>query len=239
MPISIDQLAERVIPAKTVLLFGSGSSIPSNGPSVQELIEVIGKKFSISSDGYTLSEIAGLAERRANRAELIECLRSRIGHLRPHGGISNLPLYQWKSIFTTNYDTLIEQSYSARSVSFRKFSSNFDFKQHGGPEGATNILKLHGTIEQDYCDGFVHGLILTESDYTRTSEYRQFLYRRLQSDICGATLLIIGHSLSDPHIKDIVNKSSELNTEAFQQGNIVLFLYQRDENRAALIEGVE
>ena len=30
----------------------------------------------------------------------------------------NLPMYDWRSIYTTNYDTLIEQSYATKKKSF-------------------------------------------------------------------------------------------------------------------------
>lgn len=237
MTISIDQLVDRIVPEKTVLFFGSGSSVPSKGPTANDLIKIFADRFAIQADGYSLSEITGIAERRSNRREVIQCLRNRISSLKPQGGILNLPLFDWKSIFTTNYDTIIEQSYQIKDLAFRRYASNFDFTADSQtPIGSTSLFKIHGTIEQDFVDGFSHGLILTESDYGRHSEYRQYLYDRLKSEIAGSTLLIIGHSLADQHIRDIVNRATEINNSIHFQGNIVLLLYTADSDRAALLE---
>lgn len=237
MTISIDQLVDRIVPEKTVLFFGAGSSVPSKGPTSDDLVNLFADRFSIQADGYSLSEITGIAERRSNRRDVIQCLRDRIANLKPHGSILNLPLFEWKSIFTTNYDTLIEQSFEAKDLPFRRYASNFDFTVDSSvPVGSTSIFKLHGSIEQDIVDGLTHRLILTESDYSNNFEYRQYLYLRLATDIAESTLLIIGHSLADPHIRDLLKQITDINIKAQFQGNIILLLYNSDTDRAALLE---
>jgi len=99
-----------------------------------------------------LSEIASLAEQKTSRKELITALRDILRNLKPTGGLLNLPLYSWRSLFTTNYDDLIEQCYGRRSIPLATYSTNFDFGNNADPS-ATKLFKLHGTIDKDVCDG--------------------------------------------------------------------------------------
>jgi hypothetical protein len=115
-----------------VLIFGAGASIPSDAPSVKQIVHKISEVFKIESNGLTLAEIAGLAERKRNRRDLIQLVRDEFKGVHPKGSILNLPLYGWKSIFSTNYDELVEESYARARKPITVFSSNFDFTAYSG-----------------------------------------------------------------------------------------------------------
>ena len=235
MTISLSDMVSRIDPSNTILFFGAGSSIPSGAPSVQKIIERISKTFDISSDGYTLSEISAIAEEKSSRSDLIKTLRSLFNNVNVTGALLSLPLYKWKNIYTTNYDQLIEQSFSRKNSHLSIFSSNFDFREQKVPE-AIKLYKLHGTIEKDICDGVQSRIIISESDYDNTSEYREALFDALKYDLNGANLVIIGYSLADQHIKDIVNRAVSINNKSHISASINLMLYTEDENRASLFE---
>lgn len=236
MPISLQELVDEIIPERTVLIFGAGASIPSGAPSVAKLIEVISKDFHIDPEGLTLAEISGLAERKRNRRDLIESVRSTFKGLRPKGSILNLPLYEWKSLYTTNYDELVEESYEKSSKPLTVFSSNFDFTIHGQPN-ATKLFKIHGTLTKDVADGNASRIILTDVDYDQTQEFREALYIRLAADLtAGTNVIVIGQSLADPDLRDIVQKAISINQKAMGGGRIALLLYTPDANRASLFE---
>lgn len=235
MPTELSRLISGIQPERTILFFGAGSSIPSRAPSVAKLISVISSRFKIDADGFSLSELTGIVEERFSRKDLIDTIRPLLKGLRPTGGILNLPLFPWRSIFTTNYDDLVEQCYRAKGADLAVYSSNFDFTVHG-KQNATKLFKLHGTFEKDVSDGHQTRLILTESDYDLTSQYRESLYDRLKSDLAGGHLIIIGHSLGDEHIKAIANRAAEINASAHGGRKVTLLLYQRDDNRAMLFE---
>src|ERR1017187_7906207 len=113
MTIPLSVLADNIDPQRTVLLFGAGSSIPSGAPTVQRLKQHFERVFGVHAADYTLAEQSGMIEQATgDRARLIEELRSQFRGLRPTGSLLNLPLYAWKSIFTTNYDELIEDAFS-------------------------------------------------------------------------------------------------------------------------------
>lgn len=236
MTITIQQLVDDTSPETTVLVFGAGASIPSDAPPVNSLVDRISKEFQIENEGLTLAEIAGLAERKKNRVELIKCLRSAFKGVRAKGSILNLPLYNWRSIFTTNYDEIVEDAYERKSKPLNVYTSNFDFTIHENLV-ATKYFKLHGTIGKDAADGHSSRMILTDHDYDLTQDYREALYSRFQSDLMdGGNVIIIGQSLADPDLRDVIQKAVAAQQKSFSGGRISLLLYTKDENRASLFE---
>lgn len=80
-------------------------------------------------------------------------------------------------------------------------------------------------------------MILTQGDYDKAIEYRDFLFTRLASDMAGADLVIVGYSLSDSDIKSVVDQVLAIQSKmGGAGGQVYLILYTRDENRAKLFE---
>ncbi|MDH2248419.1 SIR2 family protein [Pseudomonas sp. GD03855] len=235
MSIPLSELAKKINPEKTVLFFGAGSSIPSGAPSVSKIIDRFTSNYELDGQGYSLSELASLVEQKHSRKEMIGTLRGLFNNIRPTGSLLNLPLYNWKNIYTTNYDNLIEQSYERKGKDLSVVSSNFDFTVQKIPE-STKLFKLHGTIEHDEVDGVHSRIIISENDYDLTSEYRENLYTSLSMDLAGSDLVIIGYSLADQHIKDLISRALDLNGKSYSPATINLLLYTEDENRALLHE---
>ena len=235
MPIKLEDLAKEIDPKNTVLLFGAGSSIPSGAPSVATLIEKYSAASGVAANGYTLSEMASICEAKTSRRKIISVLRELCANLRPTGGLKNIALYPWKSIFSTNYDNLIEQAYESKGKKLRVYDSNFSFTATSDAEDGV-LFKIHGTIERDISDGHNSRIIITEADYEQTEAYREYLYDRLKGDLAGSDLLIIGHSLADPDLKAIVNRAAAINSKLLSPGRICLLMYTADPNRASLFE---
>lgn len=124
---TVNSIINRIQPQNTVLMFGAGSSIPSRAPTSQSLSDFFARRFSLPQTGFTLPEIASLAERKVGRNTMITALREQFRALKPTGGLLNLPLYEWESLYTTNYDDLLEQCYQRRELSINVYSTDFDF----------------------------------------------------------------------------------------------------------------
>lgn len=235
MSISLSDMISRLSPIKTVLFFGAGSSLPSGAPSVDKIIKKVADKYGIEPEEFSLSEITSIAEHKSSRADLVSTLRGLFKNLSATGAILNLPLFSWKNIYTTNYDTLIEQSFSKKEVPLSVFTSNFDFQVQRKPE-SVKLYKLHGSIEKDISDGIQSRIIITEGDYDNAADYREALFDALKYDLNEADLVIIGYSLSDPHIKVIIDRAIEIKNKSYKAASIYLVLYKNDENRASLYE---
>lgn len=213
VPLPLDSLANQIKPKNTILLLGSGATIPSGAPSVNEIVSSLSGELREPADGYTFAEFCSLFELRRGRRDLVNNVRSRIKNLRPTGGLLNIPNSPWRSIFTTNYDDLVEKCYLKAGVPIRVFSSNFDFGTPTPPE-ATPVFKLHGTIGLDVVDGHNSRMILTTEDNEIVEEYREKLYDRLKGDLADCDLVIIGHSLADPDIRSIVQRAIKLKKDS-------------------------
>jgi GTPase SAR1 family protein len=235
MTIPISSLAKQIDPENTILLFGAGASIPSGAPSVADIVGDLSGIINESPQGYGFDEFCSLFEMKRSRRELVSAVRKRLKNLRPTGGLVNIADYDWKAIFTTNYDDLIEKCYLKKDRPIRVFSSNFDF---GGstPPDATSIFKLHGTVGHDVVDGHNSRMVLTSEDNELVDDYRERLFDRLKNDLGYANLVIVGYSLSDPDLKSIIQRAVRLRKESLSSQNIYLLLYSRDENRAQLFE---
>ncbi len=236
MPITIAELVEELIPENTVLLLGAGASIPSGAPSAPALASGLSQIFKLGEGDLNLRDASSLVEVRRDRSDLIRYIRGKFNGLRAKGAILNLPHYAWKSIFTTNYDALVEDAYDRAGKVLKPFSSNFDFTADA-PLGATNLFKIHGTLDKDIVDGNVSRLILTDTDYDLTEDYREALYDRMRSEMDpGSSVLIVGQSLADSDIRDLVQRAIQINQRANRKGRISLLLYEADQNRAQLLE---
>lgn len=236
MPVELSELVEQLTPTNTVLMFGAGASLPSGAPSVAELIHDISEAFKIEPDGLSLAEISAVAEMKRNRTDLIALLRKRFKGLKAKGSLLNLPRHDWKSIYTTNYDELVEDAYRRAERPLQVFASDFDFKVQPDPT-ATKYFKIHGTISKDSVDGAVFNMILTQMDYDATADYRDALYARLRSDMSpGSQVVVIGQSLNDAHLRDLVEAVIATNQKVGAGGRIFFLLYEKNENRALLYE---
>ncbi len=235
MSIKLSELAKRIEPKNSVLFFGAGSSIPSGAPSVSKIINRFAKICELDKTSFSLGEVSALYEDKYSRKEMIGTLRKLFKSTSPTGSLLNLPLYNWKNIYTTNYDTLIEQSYEIKKIDLSVISSNFDFKVQDIPE-TVKLFKLHGSIDKDEVDGIHSKIIITDSDYDATSDYREYLYASLSNDLFNANLIIVGYSLADAHIKEIITRAVDINNKSSNPATITLLLYTEDENRASLYE---
>lgn len=236
MPTPLEKIAKNIHPNKTILLFGSGATIESQAPTVQELINGISSEFSIEDNGYNLREITGIVQNSFSRRDLIEYLQKIINRAKPIGGIKNLALYDWKSIYTTNYDTVIEQCYENSAEKLTVYSSNADFSVHPN-DITTKFFKLHGTIDKDISLGYSSRIVITDEDYDddHVKEYREHLFSRLKTDLADSHLIIIGYSLNDEHIKSIINDITKTSSST-RNNQIILMMYTTDEQRAKLYE---
>jgi hypothetical protein len=234
--ITTEQLIREVRPNRTVLFFGAGSSIPSGIPGGDEMKARIAKAFQIESENFSLAEVALLAEIKNSRSSLIKELREIVGRRRPTGALLNLPLYRWKSLFTTNYDELIEQSYKRREKGLVVYHTNYDFSKDVGPNDQL-LFKLHGTIGEDVCDGSNSRIIITQSDYDKTAEYRENIFSRFAAELAGADLIVVGQKLDDPDVRSVIDRALSIQAKLYGgAGTVTLLLYEKDPNRAAIFE---
>ena len=236
MPIDISILCRRISPDKTTLIFGAGSSIPSGGPSGDELSRAIAERFDIPADeNLPLSDIATIVENRFDRKQLVDFVSQILSPIEPMRGILNLPDYDWSGIFTTNYDEVIEKSYKKRKKPIKSISSNYDFSPQTSFD-EQYLFKIHGTISKDESTGHKQRMVLTASDFDHTTEYREILYSQLNDKLLSNDALIIGNSLQDLDLKKLIDDVIKIKKSKGAPGSVYLFIFEKNENQSIIYE---
>lgn len=235
MPISLSTLCNLIRPSSTSLLLGAGASVPSGAPSGKALAHILWKvvaKTSASSDD--LGETASILERNSGRKEVMSAVVGALKDLTPTGGLLGLPQFGWNAIYSTNFDCVVEQAYSLSSIPLTTIKSNYDFSIKEARVG-TVLYKIHGCISQDRSFGHKASMIITEQDYEDFAKYRQSMFSLLKAALLTGDVLVIGQSLRDPHLNDLVKQVLSYKAEG-APGEVYVLVYDRDDLRAPLLE---
>lgn len=234
---NLDTLIQQLVPSQTVLLLGAGSSVPSGGPTGVTLARTLARDipgFQDDSSAYSLAEICSVFEARAGRTELAKSVQSALSGLAPTGGLQLLPAFNWYRIYTTNFDQLVENVYAAAGTSLATLRSNYDLSRNIS-DTALRLYKIHGCISQDVGLGHQSRMLLTEADYEEPDNFREIAFRTLAADLMTKDVLIVGHSLADEHLRDLVRETLKKHSSAGTPGRIFVLSYEENENRASLL----
>ncbi|WP_157864223.1 SIR2 family protein [Mycolicibacter heraklionensis] len=162
-------------------------------------------------------------------------VRRRLNDLEPTGGMLALPAFNWKAIYTTNFDQLVEKSYKLSKTELNVVRTNYEFSTKSSNDNIVPLYKIHGCISKDIALGDHAQMVLTEVDYEDVEKYRQALFSSLQLQMISSTTLIIGQSLTDAHLRDLAKTVGSLRMEGVP-GRIYLLVYDYDPDRAKLLE---
>ena len=235
MPISMEDFVTAVDPGHTTLVFGAGASIPSGAPSGAQLAEHLWREVAhsepISDD---LVDTASILVRRYGRADVINAVISALKSLKPSGGLLGLPAMGWRAYYSTNFDQLIESAFKQAGIPLAVYRSNFDFTRKEASVGV-KYFKIHGCITQDESLGDKSSMVLTADDYASHERFKQVLFGKLKSSLLDGDAIIIGQSLSDRHLSDLVKDVLAAKQEG-APGNVYVLVFDRDDLRAPLLE---
>ena len=147
-------------------------------------------------------KIASLYERRFGRVQLIESIRRalHVDEIEPGEVHRNFASLSFETVYTTNFDLLLEAAYQEIKRPFRSLVGEHQMSFHGGPLIA-NIVKMHGDLRHE------EHIIVTEEDFNRYLENYPVIATHLSAMLIIRTGLFLGYSLSDPnfqHIKKVV-----------------------------------
>jgi NAD-dependent SIR2 family protein deacetylase len=235
MPISLQALTAAIKPTNTTLLLGAGASVPSGAPSGGDLAKGLWRKVAQSdAQSSDLVETGSILVRRYSRRVVTDAIVSQLEGLRPTGGLLGLPKLGWSKIFTTNFDCLLEKAYTKQKAPLTVIRSNYDFSNKETATG-TRLFKIHGCITQDESFGDKSSMTLTESDYDSHQKYRQAMFASLKSALMEGNVLILGQSLRDRHLYDLVREVLESKQEG-APGHVYVLVYDKDDLRAPLLE---
>jgi len=144
--------------------------------------------------------IAERYEQRFGRVQLIEAIRKALHGERAKPGAAHLAfaMLPFDTVYTTNFDLLLEESYSTCGRPFRSLVGELQMPFHAG-QMASNIVKLHGDLRHE------EHIVVTQKDYDGFLQRYPVIATHLSAMLITRTPLFIGYSLSDPDFLQIRN----------------------------------
>lgn len=107
-----------------------------------------------------------------------------------HRELTRLPV---NTIFTTNFDELIELSFRSAGRDVRVSSTPAEFNAHRQERDRVHLVKLNGSIDRP------DTTILCRMDFAKARRERTEMLTHLSQELKSCTFLFVGFSLSDPN----------------------------------------
>lgn len=236
--ISVEELATQIDPENTTLFLGAGACKGSGAPLASELEEELRKRLDPGLPPSDLATTSAILEKRKGRGALIAAVRDVLEPLRADDNLVSLALYDWKCIYTTNYDTLVENAFHVQQRPLSVIRNNRDFSDNLRSTTVVEYFKLHGCISADVVDRDSSSrLVLTESDYDRCADYRECLLSAFGAHVGRGSTVICGHSLRDRHLTDILRKAIEVHRGTSENHQIYLLGRPEEQEFIEIQEG--
>ena len=204
------RLIKLVRQTKVSLFIGAGFSIEANAPSVSKLKSLVLSEFD-NDEQRKAHEDDGLAELTeffvekvcsGSRNELISIMKQAFEFtptcMDDHNMLAAIP--HFNRIFTTNYDTLLEDSYPESERDVVRNDENCAYMNK-----PTAIFKIHG----DFI--FPDSVVITTNDYNQFKKNRPnpSMWKLVETEFLTKNILFIGYSLEDNNILDIIKTISK------------------------------
>jgi len=202
---------------KAWLLVGSGPSIEMGYPTSKSLAEgaLALTKPTISHSDYTIIHtlfkqgdyplVFEYAIKALGFPPVLAHLRNLLQPNRPARIYQILAKWPIPVYLTTNYDDEIQTQLATLGDAYVVHSNSVDHMNllTSGRSGA--IFKIHGDLKSEV------GLILTKSQYQAVQENESWKYWRtkLTSVFQFNPVIVVGHSLSDPNIRQVLDAAKQ------------------------------
>jgi len=205
-------LLDQIKIGNTVLFLGAGATYGASHknnhivPNGKQLAELIAKKFV--DDDLSTSSLQIIAEIAISDTDLFTLQNFIAEYFRdfePAEHHLKVPSFRWKAIITTNYDLIVEKSFSKNPNPQQilvKFIKDEKISDRIQTINDLQFLKLHGCVTE--INNPEVPLILTIDQYVSHKSNRERLFSRVQDLMRQYTFIYIGHSLEDSDIREIL-----------------------------------
>lgn len=203
----IEDYSLELISGNAAYFIGAGISVDSDLPDWPSLLTPFAKKVGLNDlKGKDLPLIAQyiINDEAGNRGPFINSISAKLRKVFSLNlNHENIAKTNIKTIWTTNYDNLIEKAFS-NHISDVKF--NDDSLSTTTHNAEVEIIKMHGCIFNSHKDD----IVITQSDYEDFFFKRPATVQRLRLDLLQKSFLFIGYGYGDPNIKNIITEARRL-----------------------------
>lgn len=215
----VELVSKRINIRKCELFIGSGISCESGVPSWKELLKPLAEDFGISL--YSQENLPMIAQyivnansgnRNVITARVMDVFNESYKINQYHEAIQKMNV---DSIWTTNYDRLIEDSMTGKK--YHVISKDTDLLKSGSKKEEIEIIKIHGSI-----DGDLNEIVLTQQDYDEFIIKKPAIAQRLRDTLIKKSFLFIGYGYNDPDIRTIMIEAMKMMQDSTQEHYIIL-----------------
>lgn len=181
---------------------GAGLSIPAGFVNWSELMQEIAEDLGL--DINSESDLVSIAQYHVNEnrtkskinRKILEEFVEETEETDNHKVIAKLPI---SSVWTTNYDKLIENAFSKeKKVVDVKYRNNQLISNK--PKRDVVIYKMHGDVNH------ASDVILTKEQYEQYHQTHEPFIRTLTGELTTKTFLFVGFSFTDPNLDYVLSR---------------------------------
>lgn len=176
----------------TSLFLGAGVSVSTGYPSWKTLLEPCAQELNIHlNDNIDLYLLAQYYANEYGNNALKRIINDNINNFNHESDlVESLLNLEFKTIWTTNYDTVIEQNLNKRKILMNKIFDNKDLANIN-TLNRVNIYKLNGDISN------LDRIVITKDDVEKYEKNHELMLTFLKKELVSNTFLFLGYSFTD------------------------------------------
>lgn len=204
-------LIDEIKSGKATLFLGAGASREADFPDSAKIVEYLtkeaGEPYFTQFKDRKLDEVANYLNNEPGygyewvKRKLIELFNSyqKIVKRPPSRAHGLITAFKWSTIFTTNYDRLIEISYDTNPDCTQRILTIYkpDLQIIRKSPDTVRLIKINGSIDEAERNS-QHKLVLTFADQKDALSYNKDFYDVLKSEAINGPIVFIGFSFTFP-----------------------------------------
>lgn len=199
----VKHISKEMREGNVAIFAGAGMSMSCGYVSWKELLRDIAVDLSLDIDEeHDLVAVAQFHinkngfNRSAINQQILDKFTENVSETPLHNTLSRLPI---DNFWTTNYDTIIEDSLKKNNKKVDVKHSTKQLSVNVSRRDAT-VYKMHGDVSHSY------DAVISKDDYETYNEKRQLFSTALQGDLISKTFIFIGFSFEDPNLNYILSR---------------------------------
>lgn len=193
----LDRMVEEIQKGYFCVFAGAGLSAASGYVDWKTLLEPMGRQLGLNMN-MDLTLLAQYYENEFSRDELNNRILNEFAKIpKSNANMEILASMPIRRYWTTNYDSIIEDTLEQHGKIVDVITDQLQFKYHS-PDRDAVVFKMHG--DKTLPDKAV----LSKNDYEIYDDTRLLYTNSLMLDLISNTFLFIGFSFSDPNLDRII-----------------------------------
>lgn len=195
----VEKVATAINDNEIALFVAAGLSASTGLPSWKELLTPCANELGIEiKNDSDLYMIAQYYENEYGKTELVHKFEKAITRLSNSSNyLDSILNLGFREIWTTNYDTTIEDTLKNRNTIPKVIHNDMDLNSF--TDGGVHIFKMNGDITNP------HNMIISKSDLEQYSITRQLMLTFFKRELVSKSFIFLGYSFTDSLVLDALS----------------------------------